>query len=149
MPRSRLLFLIYFVLPTLAAGLCPWPAVAQSEEESHHHEEALQVPTGDPVLQEQIVQVTNALEGIHQQMAQRRQAIQKETDEARKAALYAELDGLRKEHDMLERLLHELVDEAKATEWTKIDEALRKTRPQEQRQEERYRQEESIRDRQS
>lgn len=129
--------------------LChPTPYAAEPEEETTHtHEEALSIATEDPVLKEQIVKVTEALEQLHRQMAQRRQALNASTDEVRKAALYAELDGLRKEHDMLERLLHELVDEATATEWTKIDEALRQARRFERSQEGAYQKEENLRER--
>ena len=123
-------------------------AVQPPEEEAvHTHEEALSVATEDPVLKEQIVKVTEGLEQLHEQMAQRRQALNASIDEVQKTALYAELDGLRKEHDMLERLLHELVDEATATEWTKIDEALKRARRFEWSQEEAYQKEENLRER--
>ena len=124
-------------------------AVSPSEEEPpHSHEEALNIVTEDPVLKEQIVKVTEGLETLHQQMAQRRKALNTTTDEVKKAVLYAELDGLRKEHDMLERLLHELVEEAKATECTTIDEALKRAREVERYQERAYQKEEVLRERQ-
>lgn len=141
---------VVVVALVMSVFLCPVAAQAAepAEEETHSHAEALKVTTGDEVLKEQIEKVTQALEGIHEQMAQRRRQIQGETDEAKKAALYAELDGLRKEHDMLERLLHDLVEEATATEWTAIDEALRRAKAVEQYQERLYQKEEVIRDRQ-
>lgn len=142
----------------LAVGLFLWLVsggaglagsfAAESEEEAHSHEEALAVVTEDTVLKEQIVKVTEGLRTIHDEMARRRKAIQAETDGARRAALYAQLDAVRKEHDALEDLLHDLVEEARATEWTKIDEALRRARAVERYEERRYRQEEVLRDRQ-
>lgn len=119
----------------------------EGDKEAHSHEAALQVATEDPVLKEQIAKVTEGLQTLHRHMAQRRQAIQKETDAVRKAALYVELDGLRREHDALERLLHELVEEAKSTEWTTIDEALKRVRPTERYNEKETRKEEVLRDR--
>lgn len=135
----------------LLIALCvgtPAGAAGTREEEEHSHEGALSVATEDQVLKDQIVKVHEGLSQIHQEMAKRRKALQAETDEARKAALYAELDGLRKEHDLLERLLHDLVEEATATEWTTIDEALKRARAAEQYQERAYQREEVIRDRQ-
>lgn len=123
-------------------------AASPTNDEPHAHP---QLPAGtiaDPVLEEQIAKVQGALDQLHEQMAQRRLALQQEPDGTRKAALYAELDGLRKERDLLERLLHDLVDEAKATEWTAIDEALKRARTFERRQEGTYQREEAIRDRQ-
>ncbi|MBI3323297.1 MAG: hypothetical protein HYZ95_02395 [Candidatus Omnitrophica bacterium] len=116
--------------------------------ELHGHEAALEVPTEDPVLKEQIQTVTEALNGLHRSIAQNRRALQASPDDSAKSALYAELDGLRKEHDMLERLLHDLVEEARATEWTRIDEALRRTKSYERRQEHSYEKEEALRERQ-
>lgn len=116
-------------------------------KESHTREEALQVPTEDPVLKEQIEKVTKGLQDLHREMAMARQMIQQETSEKRKTALYAELDGLRKERDMLERLLHDLVEEATATEWTAIDEALRRAKSFERYQEKSYQKEENLRER--
>ena len=123
---------------------------APAAEESHHAHEAAAmaaVSTDDPVLKEQIAKVDQALAQIHEQMAQSRQVLQQATTEAQRASLYGALDGLRKEHDMLERLLHELVEEATATEWTKIDEALKRARSFERSQEKAYQQEETVRER--
>ncbi len=128
----------------LALGLTP--SLTRSAERPHTHEKALRVETEDPVLKEQIVKLTQSLDQFHHQMAQKR-AIQATTDEAQKSALYAELDILHKEHDMLDRLLHDLIFEAQATEWTRGDEALRRIKPFERRQEQELRQEEALRDR--
>lgn len=125
------------------------PMFVQAEELPHSHEAALHVSTEDPVLKEQIVKVHEVLVSLHTQMAQRRQRLQQTTDETQRVGLYAELDGLRMEHDLLERLLHELVDEAKATEWTAIDEALQRAKRFERAQERTYKREEDLRERQS
>ena len=122
--------------------------VQPAEEGLHAHEEALQVETEDPVLKEQIVKVGEAIGQLHEQMAQKRRAIQAAADQAEKSTLYAELDVLRKEHDMLEGLLHELVEEARATEWTKVDEALSRVEEIRRRREYEERREEVLRDRQ-
>ena len=119
-----------------------------NDEPPHSHDEALSITTEDPELKEQILKINDVLEELHQQMADRKGAIQAVSSDAKKAALYVELDRLRKEHDMLERLLHELVEEAKATEWTTIDEALKRARAVERHQERAYQREENLRERQ-
>lgn len=134
---------------------CVWvavPAQAAQEEDpapegAHFHPETLSVATEDRELQEQILKINDALAGLHRQMTARKKALQAATSDARKATLYAELDGLRKEHDMLERLLHDLVDEAQATEWTVVDEALKRVRDLERYQEKQQRREDVLRDR--
>ena len=141
------------IAPVLLSALFLWvfPAAAESEseeEETHTHSEALNIVTEDQELKEQIEKVAEGLGELHQQMAQRRKMIQSETSEAKKVAWYAELDGLRKEHDLLEGLLHELVEEATATEWTKVDEALKRAREFERHQEHAYQREEGLRERQ-
>lgn len=157
MQRSRRIEIGSIFLPTLffwalpfflATSLYAADPATENEKEAHSHEAALQVATEDPVLKEQIVQVTGALQKIHQEMTRRRKGIEAEADPKKKAVLYADLDALRKEHDLIERLLHELVEEARATEWTKIDEALRRALAFERYQERAYRHEEVLRDRQ-
>lgn len=150
MPLKRTLFcaIVLVGLVTLAQVPAQGQPAEDPSEEAHFHSEALGVATEDAVLKEQIQKVNESLTTLHQEMSARRRAIQREADPGRKAALYAELDGLRKEHDMLERLLHDLVDEARATEWTKIDEALRRIKPHERRQEKSYEKEEALRERQ-
>lgn len=150
MPVKRILFCAVVVGGLVALAQVPTqgqPAEDLSEE-VHSHPEALGIATEDEVLKEQIHQVNDGLAELHEQLAARRKALQQETDPGKKSALYSELDGLRKEHDMLERLLHDLVEEARATEWTHIDEALRRIKPYERRQERGYEKEESLRDRQ-
>lgn len=138
---ADLFFLLTFILAPA------FPVQAQLQEELDSHDQALEVPAEDPILKEQILEVHQALEGLHQEMALRRKKLQHATTESQKATLYSELDGLRKEHDMLERLLHELVEEAKATEWTRVDEALRQVRGLERYQEKQQRREDVLRDR--
>jgi len=125
----------------------PGWAAEPSEEAPHSHDAALTVATDDPVLQEQILKIHQTLGVLHEQMTQRRRALQYTPDQMRQATLYAELDGLRREHDMLERLLHDLVEEAKATEWTTVDEALKRARSVERSQERAYQREEALRER--
>ncbi|MBI4227405.1 MAG: hypothetical protein HY600_03905 [Candidatus Omnitrophica bacterium] len=129
------------------AGASVWAAGSADEAPHAHQMEAAAVVTEDAVLKEQIAKVDEALATIHEQMAVRRQALQQAMTEGQKASLYAELDGLRKEHDLLERLLHELLDEARATEWTAIDAALARVKSYERVQERATRREEALRDR--
>lgn len=120
---------------------------ASIPEESRPHIDPTTINTEDEDLKEQIFKINDALEDLHQKIAQQRKQIQAAGTDAQQAALYARLDGLRKEHDMLERLLHELVEEAQATEWTTVDEALRKARESERYQENQQRKEDVLRDR--
>lgn len=151
--RSRLWLCgwAWAVCPGLALFFASGPIQAEPEPETvHSHDEALQVPTEDPVLKEQIAKIHAALQDLHIEMARLRKELQTPSlDDRRAGSLYGQLDGLRKEHDSLERLLHELVEEAQATEWTEIDEALKRVKQYEQTQERQYRQEEVLRDRQS
>ncbi|MBI1952685.1 MAG: hypothetical protein HYS41_00990 [Candidatus Omnitrophica bacterium] len=127
---------------------CPLGGLpAHAEEEELPPQEPV-VATEDEVLKEQIAQVHQGLLEIHQAMAKRRRTLMAETNEVRKANLYAEIDGLRKEYNLLQDLLFELVDEATATEWTKIDEALKRVRRFERYQERAYQKEENLRERQ-
>ena len=142
-----------WLLMSLCIGISSWgaslyAAAPLEEEMTHAHDTASKIVTEDAELKEQIVKIEEALAALHPEMARRRNGIKQETDPARKAALYAELDSLREDHDALERILHDLVEEAIATEWTKIDEALKKARLIEQYQEKASRHEEVIRDRQ-
>ena len=134
-------------IPAYAARPAPQPKTTEEETMPRVHEEALTVTTEDEVLKEQLLKVDGVLTELHQRIAQRRLELRGATDEARKAALYSELDGLRKEWNMLERLLHDLVEEAQATQWTAIDEALRRAKSFERYQERTYQREENIRER--
>ncbi|MBI3615137.1 MAG: hypothetical protein HY211_01340 [Candidatus Omnitrophica bacterium] len=122
-------------------------APPDEEETPLTHEEALNVATEDEPLKQQILKVNDALRQIYEQMVQKRKALNAVPNEAQKASLYAELDGLRKERDMLERLLHDLVEEARATEWTQIDAALKRAKAFERYQERAYQKEEVLRER--
>ena len=109
--------------------------------------EALPIPA-DPELENQIKEVQDALSAIYQQMVRRKEALQKIQDPTAKAKLYEEFERLRKEREELEKLLHDLVDEAKLSEQTAIDEALARARSIERQQEYQAQKEELIRDRQ-
>lgn len=151
--RAARLLLLTSLLTSLwigvsLGGASLYAAAPLEEEMTHAHDTASQIVTEDAELKDQIVKVEEALSALHPEMARLRNAIKQEPDPARKAALYAELDSLREDHDALERILHDLVEEATATEWTKIDEALKKARSIEQYQEKASRREEVIRDRQ-
>lgn len=142
-----------FVATFIGCGWVAVPAQAVREaniapEEPHSHPEALSVTTEDQELQEQILKINDALEDLHRQMAQRKKVLQATTSDAEKTTLYVALDGLRKERDMLERLLHDLVEEAQATEWTVVDEALKRARAAERPQERAVQREENLRERQ-
>jgi hypothetical protein len=109
--------------------------------------EPIPVPA-DPELEEQIQEVQEALNTLYQQTVRRKEALKKTQDAAQKAKWYKELETLRKEHQELEALLHDLVDEARLSEQTAIDEALARARWLERQHEQWERKEELIRDRQ-
>jgi hypothetical protein len=102
----------------------------------------------DPELEAQIKEVQEALGTVHKQMVRRKDALNKTQDPTTKAKLLEEFDRLRRERDDLEALLHDLVEEAKLSERTAIDEALARARWLERRQEYQEKKEETIRDRQ-
>jgi len=108
--------------------------------------EALPVPA-DPELEQQIVEVQDALKAIYREMVRRKDVLKKTQEPATKARLYDEFERLRKEREDLEALLHDLVDEAKLSEQTAIDEALARARWLERQQEYQAQKEELIRDR--
>ena len=108
---------------------------------------AIPVPA-DPELEAQIVEVQDALSTIDKQIVRRKEALKVAQDPAVKATFSNELELLRKERDNLEALLHDLVDEAKLSQQTAIDEALAHARWLERQQEYWEKKEESIRDRQ-
>ena len=109
--------------------------------------QSIPVPA-DPELEQQIKDVQNALGAIYQEMVRRKDALKKTEDPTAKTALYDEFERLRKDRDDLEALLHDLIDEAKASERTAIDEALARARWLERQQEYQQQKEELIRDRQ-
>ena len=108
---------------------------------------AIPIPT-DPELEEQIKEVQDALSTLYQQMVRRKEALQKTQDPTAKTILYDEFERLRKEREALEKLLHDLIDEAKLSEQTAIDAALARARWLEREQEYQQQKEEIIRDRQ-
>ncbi|MBI4354529.1 MAG: hypothetical protein HY595_04765 [Candidatus Omnitrophica bacterium] len=101
----------------------------------------------DPELEEQIVEIQQALSAINRELVRRNEAVEKTADPAEKTHLYDELDKLRKERRSLDALLNDLIDEARASERTEIDEALARVRWLERQQEQWYQKEELIRDR--
>jgi hypothetical protein len=109
--------------------------------------EPIPIPA-DPELEAQIKEIQKALIAIEQQMVRRKDAVEKAEDAAQKARWYDELELLRKERRALEALLNDLIEEAKASERTEIDEALARVRWLEQRQERWYEKEQLIRERQ-
>ena len=133
----------------LGAGLS-YAADSPSETSPSPEEPWLEpIPTPlDYELEAQIKEVQEALGAIHTQMVRRKELLNKTDDPTRKAVLYDELERLRKEREELESLLHQLVDEAKQSERTAIDEALARARWLERRQEYWEQKEELIRDRQ-
>lgn len=108
---------------------------------------AIPVPA-DPELEQQIVEVQDALKTINEQIVRRKRAVDEAKDASGKATLYEELERLRRERSVLQRLLDELVEEAKLSEQTAIDEALARARWLEQQRERHEKKEELIRDRQ-
>ena len=102
----------------------------------------------DPELEAQMVEVQDALSTIDKQIVRHKEALEKTQDAGTTTSLYQQLELLRKEHRELEALLHELVDEAKLSEQTAIDEALAHARWLERQQEYWEKKEELIRDRQ-
>ena len=147
---ARLRFRLSIFICALLAMSCLLPLASAAEEENGGlvHEEAMTLVTEDEALKEQIIQLDQAAQNLHHQIAQLRATIQGIADQVQKAKLYAELDGMQKELRSLEQLLHELLDEAKATEWTKIDEALKRANRFDRMQERVYERQEVIRDRQ-
>jgi len=107
--------------------------------------EAIPVPA-DPELEQQIQEIQDALSAIHGQMVRRKEALKQTSDAAAKTTLYGELEALRTEREDLEALLHDLVDEAKLSERTAIDEALARARWFERQQQYWEQKEERTRD---
>ena len=123
------------------------PSPKKTEAAEPRWMETLPVPA-DPELEKQIVEVQDALKAIYQEMVRRKEVLKKTQDPATKATLYDEFERLRKEREDLEKLLHDLVDEAKLSEQTEMDAALARARWLERQQEYQQQKEENIRDRQ-
>ena len=128
------------------ASTTPTPSPEETEDTTPWLE-PIPTPT-DPALELQIKEVQEALTTIHTQMLRRKERLRATPDASMKAALYDELEALRKEREDLEALLHNLVDEARLSERTAIDQAIARAKWLEQQQEQWIRKEESIRDRQ-
>lgn len=101
----------------------------------------------DPELEEQIAELQQAVGAITKELVRRKKAVHELQDSAAKTQLYDEIEMLRKEERMLGALLRDLIDEARASEWTAIDEALARARWLERQQEYHEKAEEIIRDR--
>ena len=147
--RSRLSRLMAGLLVSAAAASLAGPLGAEppTEVEEPRWMEAIPIPA-DPELEEQIVEIQDALKAIYTEMVRRKELLKKTQDATTKATLYDEFERLRKEREDLEKLLHDLVDEAKLSEQTAIDEALARARWLERQQERHTQREELIRDRQ-
>ena len=125
----------------------PASSSAEPPELEPPHMEAMVIPA-DPELESQMHEIQDALTAIYQQMVRRKEALKTTPDPAAKAILYEEFERLRKDREDLEALLHDLVDEAKLSQRTAIDEAIGRAKEFERQQEHRQQKEELIRDRQ-
>lgn len=132
---------------SLATADQPANAKTHPSEESQSWMRPLPVPT-DPELEEQISEVQEALTTIHKQIVRRKDTLETISDPAQKTVLYDEVERLRKVKRELEVILNQLVEEARASERTAIDEALAQARWFEHYQEKSEQREELIRDRQ-
>ena len=122
---------------------------ARSTEDAEHPSWLKPIPIpADPELEAQLVEIQDALKAIHEQIVRRKQVLNETADPIVKATLYDEVELLRQEGDKLEALLHDLVNEARVSERTAIDEALTHARELERQREYWERKEENIRDRQ-
>lgn len=125
------------------------PAAVQSPEETEHERwwlKPIPVPA-DLELEQQLTEIQQALQALHEQIVRRKQALNNTQEPTVKTTLYHEIELLRAERDKLEALLHDLVNEAKASEKTAIDEAIARARGLERQQEYWQRKEEATRDR--
>ena len=104
------------------------------EEPARPWMQPIPVPA-DPELEAQIVEIREALSTIDMQTVRRKEAVERTSDATTQATLYQEIELLRKERDALEGLLRQLVDEARASERTAIDEALARVKVLEQERE--------------
>jgi len=118
-------------------------------EESEFEEPGMEIlsVSADPELEEQIEEIQDALTFLHKDIARHKEALHKTEYTATQTTLQAQLDSLLEERDTLESLLYQLVDEAKASEWTAVDKVLRRAEREERQQERLERREEIIQDR--
>ena len=136
-------------LPRVDAAESPAPAdsTTQETQQTQSWLEPYPVPA-DPELEKQITELQEALGAINKELVRRKQAVQTAQEATVKAKLYEDIETLRKEQNALDALLRDLIDEARASEWTAIDEALARVRWLERKQEYHDRTEEILRDRQ-
>ena len=106
------------------------------------------IPTpADPELEAQIKEIQDALSAINMQTVRRKELLKTMQDAAAKTHTYEELETLRKERNELQALLSDLVEEARMSERTAIDEALSRVRWLERQQQHWEQKEELLRDR--
>ena len=162
--RGRLVWIIAVGVVVTSAGALqakePPPAAppgtsqtssptARSTEDAEHPSWLKPIPVpADPELEAQLVELQDALKALNEQIVRRKEVLRETNAPDAKTALYHEIDTLRTERDKLEALLHALVNEARASERTAIDEALERARGLEREREYWQRKEEAIRDRQ-
>ena len=151
-PRARrviagLLLSGGILFPGGALRAQPPPAVAQpAVDDEEPWLEPIPVPF-DPELEHQIEEVQDALSAINKQLVRHKEQLKHEEDPAAKAKVYDTLEAFREEREDLEAVLNDLVEEAKASQRTVIDEALARARWLERQQEQWYQKEELTRDR--
>lgn len=140
---------------TLWMGLVPCVPFAHAEEppaESDAVElaepwlESYPIPF-DPELEQQIQEVQDALGVIHEQIVRRKEALNRAQTADEHTTLDDELNALHEERELLTSLLDDLVEEAKASERTAIDEALARARWLERQREQWEKREELTRER--
>jgi len=106
------------------------------------------IPTPfDPELERQLEEVQSALVAIHKQIVRHKEHAKREGDPAEQARLQERLKALYEERDTLRAVLDDMIGEAKASQRTAIDEALRRARWLERQQESWQKKEELLRDR--
>lgn len=135
----------------LCGGILSLGGALLAQDLPNHDEESWLEPIPipfDPELEHQIEEVQGALSAINKQIVRHKEQVNKEPDAGVKAKLYEKLETLREEQEDLEALLHDLIGEAKASQRTAIDEALRRARWLERQQEYWDKKEELLRDRQ-
>ena len=157
MPRKRLWekggVLAVALGLSLSGGIALYGASSSPQKPAEETEskepvlKSLPVPA-DPELERQIEEVQDALKTVYKQMVRRKETLQQTDDLAKKDLLHQELEVLQRDRKELEGLLRDLVEEAKVSQRTAIDEAIARARWWERQQERWDKQEELIRDRQ-
>lgn len=138
-------FLLLSILQTSAFSQEPLDADSSNAVEAWIEP----IPTpADPELEAQIKEIQDALSAINMQIVRRKELLRTMQDAAAKSKTYEELDTLQKERRELDALLRNLVEEARISERTAIDEALARVRWLERQQQYWDQKEEVLRDRQ-